>query len=255
MVRVISKQGDSTWSSYGSRCCVAERQDDVSDRPNARYRGADSPKDSLRSGAVWDSVGAPESGDVRGGAFRGLTIEWGAVLDGNVYYVKLRNDSTQAFDLTEFNLTDQPEAQFATGRIELVRGSSRLSPGDDALVVTNPMIPTDDEGRGLYANLFHLVAPDGTTVSLRRDGLTLIDPNGYTVTGPEVEDTQPGRCCAEPSGTYHCGIGCNTFCVSGVTFQECRALDGCCHEVGVMFCANNNCNGVNPTYCTLDECG
>ncbi len=174
-----------------------------------------------------------------------LIVEWAGTYETVIYMMHVRNAGSEVVDLSGRALVAGTCAASGDAPLTLVRGSFRLEPGDVALIITHPDVPTDDRPRLEYANLY---VRSGSTLTTRSGELRLVDPSGVGLgepLGPIMADPAVGQCgipavehCCFVHGGGPCGTG-NPACWGLVTKSYCcNTLDACCwHASGFPGCA------------------
>lgn len=160
--------------------------------------------------------------------------DWAGTCDSVLYMLHIRNAGSRTLDLAGYALFAGTCRAEGNEPLILVRGSFTLNPGDDALIITHPIVPDDDEPRLEYANVY------------RRDGMTITPDSSFALTdaagerpdvatGPIMAVATVGECCT-PADQSECCIdfgnpaclGNGGSCWALVTRSKCcNVLNGC----------------------------
>ena len=187
-------------------------------------------------------MGNSASGDEAVGDARALPppiiIEQGIHFNGVIYQIEIRNAGGDPVDVTFLTLTDSSGVNVVDSKLELVRGSVELCPGEKALILTHSAVDPSDNYRMLFGNVYRF--SEASDVLSFTDGLSLKPSPGVTgiPLDPKTFDVV-GKCCTdEAQQACRCGPGptcgeCETNCWSIVgSITCCDVLGGCCFKAG-----------------------
>ena len=161
----------------------------------------------------------------------GVVVESVMVGGSTVKTVKIRNTASKCVDVHGFSVSTS-----GGSRLELLRGSFDLAPGEVAMIITSSDIDSDDKPRAAYSNLYRAVGADGSVVSLTTDTFRLVDDNAFVLGGgnPDIFTVQ-GICCRDSNSCCYdhvseeacCNLG--TICGPEASFD---ATDDFCYYPG-----------------------
>lgn len=175
-----------------------------------------------------------------------IVIERVTKAESVLYTFLVRNNGAESIDLGKYNLIVGHDYWMTTQGLCLVRGSLRLNAGETALVVAHPDVPTDDETRRAYWNVYAAIHSDGDSARMSGDGVRLVGDDGGVVAFGGGECELVGHCCST-TGTLPCILasGPSNDCSSGMTCRECHALTGehCWKESSSPYCQCQGCCG------------
>ena len=184
-------------------------------------------------------VGNNVSGDEVVGQARPLPppilIEEGIHFNGVIYQIEIRNVGSESVDVTGLTLADSSGVNVVDSKLELVRGSLELCPGDKALVLTHSAVDPSDNYRMLFGNVYRFSEASG--ILSFTDGLSLkSSPTGTGVPLDSKAFDVVGKCCTDAGGPCsgspgNCAAGPNCWSNVG-SITCCRVLDGCCFKAG-----------------------
>ncbi len=164
-----------------------------------------------------------------------IVIEWAGTYESIVYMIEIHNAGSKAVDLGNFQLAAGSCSD--AGGLRVVKGSSRISPGERALILTHSSVPTDDQPRQQYANLLVATGHADSLTTQDASALALVDAGGAFADvplGPVMADPAVGECCMPVRDTQQCWMvnsppceGSGSGCWVLVTKSYCCAIPAC----------------------------
>ena len=178
-----------------------------------------------------------------------VQISYGAAgaVGSELSWVELRHIGSEPVDIEGLRLATADGSLLADVRIEVVRGGCELLPGEDALLITSPAVPTDDQARLRYRNLYRAESLDDRLFAVPAQSLTLIDSVGSVVAEGPLEPAPVGLCCDRTDcGPAGGNCGNENMCSAQVTKAEC-----CYYPLGLLGCLWKESDDL---YCQQGQC-
>lgn len=185
------------WAGGGNWAVSADKE--TRDKPGTATRSRITVSTAEEPGNM------PPPGTRRSEEPASIVIEWAGTYESVVYMLHIRNTGARTVDLNGYALAAPSCGAEGDDPLTLVRGSFKLEAGQAALIITHPDVPTDDEPRLNYANVYLRAGATLTTDSA--SSLILIDPAAVrpdTPLGPIEAAASVGECCIPPNASHCC---------------------------------------------------
>ncbi len=137
-------------------------------------------------------------------------------------WVEVRHIGSRPIEIEGLRLATADGSSLADVEIEVIRGACELLPGEEALLITSPAVPTDDQARLRYRNLYRAESLDDGRLAVPAQSLTLIAAGGSLVADGPLGPAPVGMCCDRTDCTGgKCGD--ENMCAAQVTKATCCA--------------------------------
>ncbi len=205
-------------------------------------------------GCCWwilHAIAAPDKPEARPPR-EDVQISYGAAgaVGSELSWVELRHIGSKPIDIEGLRLASADGSSLADVRIEVIRGACELHPGEEALLIISPGVPTDDQARLRYRNLYRAESVDSRrrAVPAQSQSLTLIDSAGSFVAAGLLGPAPVGMCCDRIDCSNGDKCGDENMCAAQVTKAMCCAdkplgLHGCVWwEPEAEYCQQGQCD-------------